>query len=151
MSDQRSFSVGRIAAVEIDRLAADDLGRLRKRNTTTRPISIGWMCRPSWAGTMPAKSASLLLARLARKAVGDVAEHGGRYAPGTDGIDIDVLGRPFAGERTGEIDDRGLGRVIGGHIGKTDLAGVGGDIDDCAALAGEGAARPAHRSSRPQR
>ena len=68
---------------------------------TTRPISIGWMWRPSWAGTMPGKERVAAAPSFARHLVRDLSKHWRRDAARTDGIDIDVLGRPFAGKRTG--------------------------------------------------
>ncbi len=53
--------------------------------------------------------------------------------PGTDRVDVDAMGRPFGGQRSREIDHRGLAGVVAGHRGKADLAGVGGDVDDGAA------------------
>jgi hypothetical protein len=43
--------------------------------------------------------------------------------------------------RSGEIDHRSLGRIVRRHVWKADLAGVRGDVDDRAALTGEGAIR----------
>jgi hypothetical protein len=41
-------------------------------------------------------------------------DHGGRNVPGGDGVDANAVGAPFRGQVAAELEDGGLGGVVGG-------------------------------------
>ena len=61
----------------------------------------------------------------------DLHQHGCVYATGTNSVDVYIVTTQFCRQRAGKVYHRGLAGVIPGHIRVTDLAAVGGDIDDC--------------------
>src|SRR6185437_8714 len=79
-------SIGRLAPVEVDRLAANDLRRLGQKEDDD-PADLDRQDVPAeLRGDHAGENLIAAGARLARHPVGDVAQHRGRDAAGTDRI-----------------------------------------------------------------
>src|SRR6185437_10216020 len=69
---------------------------------------------------------------LAARRLPEGAVHLGLDVARTDRVDADLVSRPFHGERARQVDQAGLGGVVGYHLADGTQAQDRGDVDDAA-------------------